>query len=253
MQEYLNDWTKYKLTLPTDRGDLVVKWADVETLAKWSNIQAGLYLKAESSSLQAFFENFPNWYKYFWEQRHGQGLFNLPEGSRIMDIGCGVAVIDLLLYSYIPNSKFYLLDKEGFEFRPGIFYDEKYPVYNSWSPVVDAIKTSGFDPERFTIQGPDIPFPEDLDCITSYLSWCWHYPKEIYWDRAFNSLKKGGKLILDVRVLADRDVMGEIAEAMKCEPQAWGFDKKLPKHVDNMPTPEGSLYSGYRAMWTKNV
>jgi SAM-dependent methyltransferase len=253
MENYIKDWTKYTLSVPTDRGDLTVKWSNVNELAKWSNIQAGLYLQPQPSSLQLFFEYFTKWYIYFWEQRHKQGLFDLPDGAKIMDIGSGVAVIDLLLASYIPDSKFYLVDKEGFEFRPGVYYDPEYPVYNSWAPVVDAIQTTGIATDRFSMIGEQDKFPEDLDCITSYLSWCWHYPKDIYWDKAFNSLKKGGRLILDVRALEGRDVIGEITEAMKCDPVLHPFDKKLPKHVDNMAPPDGSSVSGWRAMWTKNI
>ena len=253
MDEYIKEWTKYTLKLPTDRGDLIVKWSDVNELAKWSNIQAGLYLQNSPSCLQLFFEAFPRWYQYFWDQRFEKGMFDLPDNAKIVDIGCGVAVIDLLLASYIPNSTFCLVDKEGFKFKPGVYYDPKYPQYHSWAPIIDAIETTGIDPNRFNMIGENDPFPENVDCVTSWLSWGWHYPKDVYWDKAFNSLKKGGKLIMDVRALDDRDVMGEITEAMKSDPVIWPFDKKLPKHVDAMPTPEGSTVSGWRAMWVKNV
>ena len=252
MQEYIKDWTNYTLTIPSDRGDLTVKWSDVNELAKWSNMQAGLYLQNQTSSLQLFFEHFPRWYNMFWGQRHRQGIFNgIPDGSKIIDIGSGVGVIDLLLYSYIPNSKFWLIDKEGFAFKPGVYYDPNYPEYNSWAPVVDAISTSGFDPDRFTMQGPDVAFPEDVDCITSYLSWGWHYPKDTYWKQVMGSLKTGGRLVMDIRVLADRDVVGEITEDMKSEPMLHAFDIKLPDHVDAMPSPDPSKPLGYRAMWIK--
>lgn len=253
MEEYIKDWTKYTLTLSTDKGNIKVKWNNVNELAKWSNIQAGLYLQNSTSSLQLFFENFPKWYQYFWNTRFEKGMFNLPDNAKIIDIGCGVAVIDMLLASYIPGSTFYLVDKEGFKFRPGIYYDKNYPQYHSWAPVIDAIEASEFDPTRFTMIGEHDAFPEDVDCVTSWLSWGWHYPKDVYWDKAFNSLKIGGKLIIDIRVLEDRDVMGEITEIMKSTPIVWPFEKKLPKHVDAMPIPDNSEFSGYRAMWVKNV
>ena len=251
IEDYTQDWTKYTLTIPSDRGDLIVKWSDVNELAKWSNIQAGLYLQNQSSSLQLFFEYFPRWYQRFWTQRYDQGLFNLPEGAKIIDVGSGIAVIDLLLASYIPNSKFWLVDKEGFEFRTGIYYDKDYPMYHNWSPVIDAIQTTNIDPSRFSLLGSSDDFPEDVDCITSYLSWGWHYPIDTYWDKAYNSLKKGGKLILDIRALPDKDVIGDITEKMKSTPVLHPFDKRLPKHVDNLPPPTESAVSGWRAMWTK--
>jgi hypothetical protein len=118
--EFTADWNKYELKVNTDRGVLRVKWNDANNLAMWSNMQAGLYLQ-EQNSLQTFYENFPRWYQMFWDARFNQGLFNLKDDAVIVDIGSGVAVIDLLLASYLPNSKFYLVDKEGFEFQKGIY------------------------------------------------------------------------------------------------------------------------------------
>ena len=101
------------------------------------------------------------------------------------------------------------------------------------------------------MQGPDADFPE-ADCITSYLSWGWHYPKETYWTKTMSSLKIGGKLILDIRTLPDRDVIGEISEEMKSEPVAKWFDIKLPAHIDNLPAPVEGMPVGGRFMWTRN-
>jgi hypothetical protein len=65
-------------------------------------------------------------------------------------------------------------------------------------------------------------------------------------------LKIGGKLILDVRMLADRDVVEEITEDMKCQPTVHWFDNKLPSHVDNMPAPKEGMPVGGRFVWTRN-
>ena len=251
MSDFTADWNKYELKVNTDRGELKVKWNDANNLALWSNIQAGLYLQ-QTNSLQTFYEYFPRWYQMFWDARYKQGLFNLPDDSVIMDIGSGVAVIDLLLASYLPQSKFYLLDKEGFEFYPGIYYDVNYPEYNSWAPVRDAIATTGLDADRFKMLNPNDQWPEQVDVVTSYLSYCWHYPKDTYWDMIMQTLRPGGKLILDVRTLADRDVIGEITEDMKSEPVAHRFDIKLPAHIDNLPAPKEGIPVGGRFIWTRN-
>lgn len=251
MDEYIKNWNYYKFTQPTDRGDLTIEWNEVQELAKWSNMQAGLYLQNKPNSLQLFFEQFKGWYDMFWRQRYQQGCFDLPDGAKIIDIGSGVAVIDLLLYSYIPNSKFWLVDIEGFGFGPGIYYEDDYPCYHNWSPVRDAIKTSGFDSDRFVIQDPNAAFPEGVDCVTSYLSWGWHYPKDKYWDRVMQSLKVGGKLIMDVRIIEGRDIIAEISEDMKSKPVVHPFGK-IPPHVDNKPSPHAE-YTGYRALWTRRA
>jgi hypothetical protein len=250
MDDYIKEWNHYTLTVNSDRGPLTVKWQDANTLAQWSNIQAGLYLQ-EKNTLQTFYEFFPRWYQMFWDARARQGLFELADDAVILDIGSGLAVVDLLLASYLPRSKFYLLDKEGFEFYPGVYYDHNYPEYNSWQPVHDAIRSTGFDASRFTLMSPTDQFPEQVDCITSYLSWCWHYPKDIYWDRVMSSLKVGGKLILDVRTLPDRDIIAEISKDMNSEPVAHYFDVKLPAHIDNLPAPTPGAPVGGRFMWTR--
>jgi SAM-dependent methyltransferase len=250
LNDFTADWNKYELKINTDRGDLTIKWNDANNLALWSNIQAGLYLQ-KTNSLQTFYEYFPRWYQMFWDARFKQGLFNLSNDSVIMDIGCGVAVIDLLLAQYLPQSKYYLLDKEGFEFYPGVYYDVNYPEYNSWEPVRDAINATGLDANKFTFMSPSDAWPDQVDVVTSYLSYCWHYPKDTYWNKILNTLKVGGKLILDVRTLADRDIVGEITEDMKSEPVAHWFDIKLPAHIDNMPAPKEGMPVGGRLIWTR--
>lgn len=251
MDDYIKEWNRYSLKIQTDRGELVLKWSDVNELAKWANLQAGLYLQNQPSSLQLFFEYFPRWYQMFWDARFKQGLFELDDDAVILDIGCGVSVIDLLLSLYLPQSKFYLLDKEEFSFRPGIYYDKDYPKYHSWAPIKDAIHTSEFDPNRFNFLNPSDSWPEKVDVITSYFSYCWHYPKEIYWSKILDSLKIGGKLILDIRHLADRDVIGEISEDMKSTPTAHWFKDKIPLHVDAMPAPREDMPVGGRLCWIR--
>ena len=244
-----HEWQRYDLTVHSDRGPLKVSWSDVLELARWQNMQAGLYIKGSKNTLQLFFEEFPKWNQNFWDGRQRLGTFDLPEGAKIIDIGCGVAVADLLLSQYIPKSKFWLVDYNTSTWGENVYYSSDYPCYNSWKPVEDAIATSGFDPTRFVMQSPDIPFPEDVDCITSYFSWCFHYPKETYWDRAYAALKPGGKLVLDVRLLYDRDTIEEITEEMKCKPILFPYPA-LPNTHDGYGGPN-PFVAGYRCLWTK--
>ena len=252
MDQYQANWWRYKLKVESDRGPLVLEWRDLNELAKWSNIQAGLYIKGNESSLQTFFELFPRWYQMWWDRRYGQGLFNLPDNAKIVDVGSGIAVQDLMLAKYFPKATFTLVDKEGFEFRPGVYYEPDYPEYNSWAPVIDCIETSNIDPKRFTLQGPDVEWPDEVDAVTSYLSWCWHYPKETYWQKVLDHLKIGGLFYADVRLLEDRDIMKEISEDMKSEPISTIEFGDIPKHVDNMKSSNGErMVSGYSAVWRR--
>lgn len=244
-----HEWQRYDLTVHSDRGPLNVSWSDVLELARWHNMQAGLYIKGPKNTLQLFFENFPKWNQDFWVGRHKFGTFDLPNNAKIVDVGCGVAVVDMLLASYLPESTFCLIDANESTWGPSVYYTKDYPVYNSWAPIEDAIATTGFDRKRFTIQGPGTQFPEDVDCITSYFSWCFHYPKDTYWEQAYGSLKKGGKLVLDVRLLNDRDTIGEITEQMKCEPIKFPYPN-MSDTFDAYQSPDPYVM-GYRCTWTK--
>jgi hypothetical protein len=65
-----------------------------------------------------------------------------------------------------------------------------------------------------------------------------------------NSLKIGGKLILDVRPLHGEDVIGEISEELKCTPIKFTFPK-LPSYSDTYPNVDPDIV-GYRCIWTRN-
>lgn len=248
----------YNLLINSNKGPLNVMWSDVDRLARYANLQAGFYLiNNPSLSKNLLEEHFTNWNQMFWNQRQNQGMFDLPESSKIIDIGSGVAVVDLLLYSYLPKSTFYLVDQEQEVIEhlgtslPHTPYTLDYPTYNSWATIVDAIETSSFDKSRFNFLKPSDSFPKDADAITSYFSWCFHYPKEVYWDSVMNSLKTGGKLVLDVRPLHDRNVIEEISDELKCNPVTFAFPI-LEKFVDTYE-PVDKNASGYRCMWTKNI
>lgn len=248
----------YTLTINSNRGELSVSWNDVDNLAYYANFQSGFYLqKTQSFEKELLHEHFQKWNQMFWDQRQQQGMFDYSDGDKILDIGSGISVVDLLLYSYIPNSTFYLLDNQGWDEKfaepgiPSVSYSEKYPFYHSWDPVSDAIKTSKFDPDRFIFLNSDSKFPEDLDVVTSYLSWCFHYPKEVYWDKVIDSLKIGGKLIVDIRPLHNKDIMGEISESFKSNPITFTFPK-VEKYVDDFDGPDPTV-TGYRCMWIRKV
>lgn len=235
----------------TDRGTLEISWSDLENLYNFASVQNGGYGQGKIVDPAGLFKKyFSVWNTRLWNTRKNMSVFDLPNNSKIMDIGCGLAITDLLLYSYIPESKIYLLDKEEpFDFNNYNYFDEtygtKHPFYHSWKPIEDAITTSNFDRSRFTLLEPDDSFPEDLDLVMSFFSWCWHYPKEMYWDRVLKSLKKGGKLYLDVKDLPDKNVMDEISEELKSNPITIRIPKPKNVEMDNGV--------GYHCLWTKNV
>lgn len=246
-----HEWDHYTLTVETDKGPISVKWKNVEELAKYATLQSGIFGGvSDRLTKQTFFDHFKSWSQREWDRRVKMQSFELTPSPTIIDVGSGIAVIDLLLYSYIPNSKFYLIDKDTVEFEKNIYFSDNYPFYNQWAPVHDAIESSNFDSNRFVIQGPDDDWPES-DCITSYYSWCFHYPKETYWNKTLNSLKVGGKLILDVRYTKDRNVVEEISESFKCKPIIFEYANTIPKWIDDYQNGDPGVL-GHRCVWTRN-
>lgn len=229
------DWNTYTLNINSDSGTLSVKWQDTNTLALYANLQYNVYFQSRNN-LQTFYEYFPRSNQFLWDQRHSQGVFDLPKGAKILDIGCGLAVVDLLLAQYIPDSVFYLLDIEHYNFNKENYeyFSKNYQVYHSWQPIRDAIQTTGLDTERFKFINPTDTWPEELDAITAYYSYCWHFPRETYWSKVLNHLRIGGKLVLDIRHM-DNDTVGIISEAMRSEPIITWYDNQLGKLAASDP------------------
>jgi SAM-dependent methyltransferase len=250
------------LNINSNKGTLTVKWSNADLLAYYTTLQRGCYFDNIDNVNWALDSKFtPLHKKHFhkqnqelWSEKECRSVFDIKEGAKIIDIGCGSAVVDLLLYSYIPNSTFYLVDKEG-EWPDGltpleVFYTEDHPFYHSWKIIEDAITTSQFDRTRFNFLNPISEFPEDVDLIMSSASWCFHYSKDQYWDRVMSSLKTGGKLFLDVRLLPDRDIIGEISEALKSKPNMVEIPQ-LPTYLDVPPDVDPNTV-GYSCLWVKN-
>ncbi len=137
--------------------------------------------------------------------------------TRILDIGCGVAAIDALLfrhYSGRSDLEFILLDRSELAGPPRYGFSTRREFYNSLSVARTLLRTNGVSLARVhTLEAPDAN-PCRLpaaDLIVSLASWGFHYPVSTYLEPTWNALSVGGVLILDVRaglgeeeVLADR-------------------------------------------------
>ncbi len=250
MNNLTKDWLKYCLTVDSKSGPISLNWNDSETLAFYAALQSGLFGGAsELFSKQVFFEQFPKWAQNQWSYHEQIVGHNIKPNDLILDIGSGIAVVDLLQAKANPTNKFILVDKQDQNFQQGVYYSDQYPFYNSWAPVEDCVFASGLDANRFSMQDPSMPWPE-VDHIISYFSWCFHYPKNTYWSKVLSSLKTGGTLTLDVRLIDSEDVVGEISEELKFIPYKDAIPNTIPKHIDNYPSPDPKIM-GYRCHWKR--
>jgi SAM-dependent methyltransferase len=116
----------------------------------------------------------------------------LTKGKRCLDIGSGLGLVNIFLRDTFDEIWLYdktvdlgQLDKTFYGFH------KEYCFYNN----LNVAKTLNPD---FNIT-ENLDFPNNyFDMIQSHMSWCWHYPKEIYYDTILKILKPNGILIVDV-------------------------------------------------------
>ncbi len=122
----------------------------------------------------------------------------------ILDIGCGVAGIDIYLYKDSGQSpEIYLLDKTSETEDLYFGFKDEASYYNSLKLARHLLELNGVPEEKIHTQEvtdkKTIDFGVKFDLIISLLSWGFHYPISTYLDQAYEALNPGGVLILDVR------------------------------------------------------
>jgi hypothetical protein len=211
-------------------------WSNISELKKYANIQVCPF-KDDS-----FITDWENLNYRLINNGVMSFISNLDRTKikKIVSVGSGIATTELLLLQYFNNAEIFLIDKQEItrpellldgECTPEIYRDRSNPrgFYNSWDVTKDAIQSSKLDQTKIHFLDPSDAWPDDVDLIISSYSWCWGYLKEEYWDRAINSLKVGGLLVLDVYRLSDKDVAQEISNQLGSEP----FKVELMNIIDN--------------------
>jgi hypothetical protein len=186
-------------------------------LREWAQWQLGKAHYPSSMSAEEFRLAFNQRIQFNWDRINTH--VDMTSVKKVIDVGSGVSMPDLITSALNPDTEFYLVDKsENTRATNGRYYQQVHGHYNSWNVVEDCINSSNLDRNKFNFLDPNDVWPEQVDLILSTYSWCWHYPKETYWDRVKNSLKIGGTLALDIFNLPDRDTAQEISEELGSEP-----------------------------------
>lgn len=134
-------------------------------------------------------------------------LPHLPErADRILDIGCGLAFIDVLLYRHFASDEgplINLLDRSSSDTLPAYGFSDRQEFYNSLDLSAEVLRRNGIPASDIKLfdAGAEDGFPAaPLDLVISIASWGFHYPVSTYLERVHSRLSHGGHLILDVRL-----------------------------------------------------
>ena len=136
-----------------------------------------------------------------------------PAIDAMLDIGCGMAGIDVLFWrEYCP--RLFLLDGNGMtEARTG--FHERMDYYNSLPITRRLLEMNGVPPEHISTA-----LPERCDLVISLFSWGFHYPVSTYLPLVKTVLHPGGRLILDIdkrndgsaALRADFEIVGVLSD-----------------------------------------
>jgi len=130
---------------------------------------------------------------------------HLPAGTRsVLDIGCGVAGIDILIYHHFKKTApaIHLLDKSHID--ANVFYDfkSKGAFYNSLAKAREFLAANGVPEDKVHTHevGEDGRIGAGrFDVALSLISWGFHYPLDVYLDQVCAQLNPGGRVIVDIR------------------------------------------------------
>lgn len=202
---------------------LVLETSDLDEYIKWFYIQNAGDASWNSLTSREEKQQFANW---LCKHRILEQFKLIPDPElnfsnikKIIDVGSGVASVDLLLSQVLPDVDFYLLDKTDINYNLGRqpFFSKSladpdyHGFYNSFDIVKDVIKHSPIDPGKIHFLDPADDWPNEVDLIISTFSWNWHYSKDVYWDKLMKSLKIGGYFSTTISLRKGENTLYEIS------------------------------------------
>ena len=108
----------------------------------------------------------------------------LPHSAKnIMDIGCGLGLINIYLNSiYTKNITFFLLDKNRIDKKIKYGFSSNYESYNDLSETKNLLSNNSINLEQINLFDVEktINIEEKIDLVISLKSMGYHYPFELY-------------------------------------------------------------------------
>ena len=101
----------------------------------------------------------------------------------IMDIGCGLGIINILLQQHYKNNiKYFLIDKDKVDLKIKYGFKENYESYNDLDETKKILKNNGIKNDNIFMFNADkkISIDGKIDLVISLKSMGYHYPYENY-------------------------------------------------------------------------
>jgi hypothetical protein len=121
--------------------------------------------------------------------------------NNIMDVGCGLGVIDIFLNRfYKKNLNFYLLDKNKIDKKIKYGFSEDYESYNALEETKNLLLNNDLNESSINIIDVDkkIEIKQKIDFVISLKSMGYHYPFENYLKLFSNCCTKQTIFIFDI-------------------------------------------------------
>lgn len=132
----------------------------------------------------------------------------LPQScDKLLDIGCGLALIDIFLYKHYNSTEINLLDKTELNTEKISGFNKEYKCYNSMKAANDILTSNGVNLDKINLYETtnyDNLFTKKFDIISSFLSCGWHFHVNTYIDLMEKTLSPNGIIILDIRHNTDQ-------------------------------------------------
>jgi len=107
----------------------------------------------------------------------------LPKSVKnIMDIGCGLGIIDVYLNRIFNNPNFFLLDKNRIDKKIKYGFSDNYESYNDLSETKNILIDNQINLNQINLVDveKDIIIEEQINLVISLKSMGYHYPFELY-------------------------------------------------------------------------